>query len=99
MFASREDVVVKCAKYCIPSHSWGTIERYIFDRIPGGSFFTALVTNNLMESVARADAINVHFLKNYVDLMYNEFPSTAWGSPEKVSEWLRRGNDELESRV
>jgi hypothetical protein len=38
---------------------------------PGGSFVQAVVNNNLMEAVGRADATNVHALKFYCQLMYN----------------------------
>lgn len=38
---------------------------------PGGSFVQAVVNNNLMEAVGRADMINVHALKFYCQLMYN----------------------------
>lgn len=38
---------------------------------PGGSFVQAVVNNDLMEAVGRADSINVHALKFYCQLMYN----------------------------
>ena len=38
---------------------------------PGGSFVQAVIDNNLMEAVGRADSINVNALKFYCQLMYN----------------------------
>ncbi len=38
---------------------------------PGGSFVQAVIDNNLMEAVGRADSINVDALKFYCQLMYN----------------------------
>lgn len=38
---------------------------------PGGSFVQAIVNNDLMEAIGRADNINVHALKFYCQLMYN----------------------------
>lgn len=38
---------------------------------PGGSFVQAVVNNDLMEAIGRADSINVHALKFYCQLMYN----------------------------
>jgi hypothetical protein len=38
---------------------------------PGGSFVQAVVNNNVMEAIGRADNINVHALKFYCQLMYN----------------------------
>ena len=38
---------------------------------PGGSFVEAVVSNNLSESIGRADTINQHALKFYCSLIYN----------------------------
>jgi hypothetical protein len=38
---------------------------------PGGSFVQAVIDNNLMEAVGKADSINVNALKFYCQLMYN----------------------------
>jgi len=41
---------------------------------PGGSFVQAVVNNDLMEAMGRADSINVKFLKFYCTLLYNFSP-------------------------
>jgi hypothetical protein len=38
---------------------------------PGGSFVQAIVDNDLMQAVGRADNINEYFIKFYVQLLYN----------------------------
>ena len=38
---------------------------------PGGSFVQAVVNNNLMEAIGRADSINQDCLKFYTMLLYN----------------------------
>ena len=40
----------------------------------GGGFVSAVVSNDLMEAIGRADSVNVHFLKFYCQLMYNFSP-------------------------
>jgi hypothetical protein len=39
---------------------------------PGGSFVQAIVDNNLMETVGRADSINLNCIRFYVYLIYNQ---------------------------
>lgn len=46
---------------------------------PGGSFVQAVVNNNLMQAVSSADPTNIHALKFYVQLMYNNsMPEELW---------------------
>lgn len=88
MIETREDVESACRAYMIPDYMHKTVEHYLFDKIPGGHFFTAVLTNNLFESVHRADESNANSLRRWVGLIYNEFPGSSWGSPEAVQEWL-----------
>jgi len=39
---------------------------------PGGSFVQAVVDNNLLETVGRADSINLNAIRFYVYLVYNQ---------------------------
>ena len=72
----------------IPDHTRGAIERYIFNRYEPGGFLMSVLSNDLMGAVARADSENVRAIKDICQFIYNEIPSTAWGSPKKVAEWL-----------
>ena len=72
----------------IPGHIKASIDRYVKDRVPTGSFLHAVLTNNLFRAVARADNENLSHLPEIVTFVYNEIPSACWGSPEKVKEWL-----------
>jgi hypothetical protein len=67
-----------------------SLDRYINHGIPCGSFLTACLENNLREAFGRADCNNSANLKNIVGYLYNEIPTNAWGSPEKVKEWLKQ---------
>jgi hypothetical protein len=64
------------------------INRYVNDRCPVGSFLTAVLSNNLRESFARADEDNLKDMFEIVSYCYNKIPSHCWGSPEKVQQWL-----------
>jgi hypothetical protein len=75
-----------------------TIDRYVTDGIPTGSFCEAVLSNNLMESFGRADLGNRVALFEICSYIYNETPSACHGSPEKVSAWLRMKAEERQAR-
>lgn len=72
----------------IPIYMVGAIERYINQGIPPGDFLTAIICNDLKESVARADDENMANLPAYVAWFYNEAPVLAWGSRERMQTWI-----------
>jgi hypothetical protein len=51
----------------------------------GGSFVCAVVDNNLMEAVGRADSININYLKFYCQLLYNFSPYQIGYTGENAS--------------
>ena len=72
----------------IPARMHGGIQRYVEQHIKPGDFLMAVLCNNLKEACHRADDENVDLLPVYVAYFYNEAPSSCWGSPEKVWEWI-----------
>jgi hypothetical protein len=66
----------------------GGLERYLNHGIMPGGFLTAVLENNLKEAFGRADNENSENMKNIVGYCYNEIPSAAWGSREKIKEWI-----------
>ena len=52
-----------------------------------GSFIQAVLSNNLVDAVGRADDENLVALPAIVAYVYNELPSGSWGSPSKVKSW------------
>ena len=74
--------------FYIPIHMMDGIRRYIDDHIPPGDFLSSIITNDLRESVGRADDENIRNIPAYVSYFYNEAPSSCWGSAEKMNEWL-----------
>lgn len=68
----------------------GALECYLNQGIMPGGFMTAVLENNLSEAFGRADYENSENLRNIVGYIYNNVPSTAWGSKEKIGQWLER---------
>ena len=64
------------------------LNRYVEHRVPTGGFLTAVLENNLLEAVGRAGHDNIRDLVEIVSHVYNNMPSSCWGSPAKVKAWL-----------
>jgi len=62
--------------------------RYAYARIPTGHFLCAVLENNLMEAVGRADEDGQRTLPDIARFIYNELPAPCHGSPQKVRTWL-----------
>lgn len=75
----------------VPPDSWGGIHRYISAGILPGDFLTAIISNDLKESYARADDVNVHYIRNYVMFFYQYAPTPCWGSRANVKAWVEMG--------
>ena len=65
------------------------LSRYAEQHQPVGSFLQAVLTNNLREAFARADAPNRAALWEIVGYCHWELPSDCWGSEERVRSWLQ----------
>ena len=74
----------------IPSHMHSAIENYIIRGLPPGGFLTAVLANDLMGAVGRADHKNQQALVGWCQFIYNHTPSTSHGSYEAVEKWLAR---------
>lgn len=82
--------------YPIREDLYGALERYLNHGIMPGSFLTAVLENNLSEAFGRADICNEANMKNIVGYIYNNIPSYAWGSKEKVKQYLLTLNERKE---
>lgn len=69
-------------------HIKESLERYVEHKIPTGGFLEAVLSNNLADAVGKADNENIQRLPEIVRFVYTKLPSSCWGSPEKVKEWL-----------
>ncbi len=81
----------------IPDHMHHAIRTYVVDRHRVGDFLTAVLENNLKESVVRADQHNLAALVDWAKLLYNYCPSACQGSPAKVKAWLKGEKNEVQT--
>ena len=72
----------------IPQRTLNSLNRYVEHRIMPGGFLTAVLCNDLVGAVGRADSENLAALPEIVRHVYNELPSTCWGNKEAVWSWL-----------
>ena len=87
-------------RYKIPNHMVEGLDSYINHRLKQGSFLHAVLCNDLMEAVKRADADNMAALPAYANFLHNYAPPECYGSVEEVEAWLKRGpvfKDEVKS--
>lgn len=75
--------------YPMRNDLYGALERYLNHGILPGGFLTAVLENNLMEAFGRADSMNSANLRNIVGYIYNHIPSNAWGSKERVRDYVK----------
>ena len=73
-----------------PENVKKSIDLYVQGGVPTGSFLRAVLENNLSDSIGAADSSNLEALPHIVAYLYNDAPSIAWGSPQKVTAWLAR---------
>lgn len=75
----------------LPPHMQDTARLYVERGIPGGSFFTAVVCNDLIGAFSRADDDNTAAMRDWVMWLHNEAPVGCYGSPEMVAAWTKQG--------
>lgn len=80
----------------LPEHIRDGMRRYIESGIEPGSFLTAVLCNDLMGAMGKADEINRARLWDICAFLHNEAPSTCFGSIEAFQSWVHRGG--LEER-
>ena len=80
--------------FTIPGHMVDGLKLYVEKRIPQGPFLTAVLANDLIEAVQKADARNLNNLPAYADYMYNEMPMDSYGSRAIVKAWLENKPEE-----
>ena len=73
----------------IPEHCRESVRAYIEERHPIGGFLTAVFSNDLVLAHGTADSTNLAALHDYCNFLYNEAPSSCWGSKDKVFDWLQ----------
>jgi len=75
--------------FVIPDYMHKGICLYIDNHVKPGDFLTAVIENNLHESMSRADDNNLRNLLAYPAFFYEHAPSQCWGSTKAMTEWLK----------
>jgi hypothetical protein len=75
--------------YEVPERMRESLELYVKKGVRPGSFFTAIIQNNLKEAVAMADDENMQNIPAYVNYFYNHAPIPCWGSEKKMEAWIK----------
>jgi hypothetical protein len=78
----------------IPAHVQSQLTSYVVNKVYPGGFVAAVLSNDLAASFRRADSANLKAMAEIVSFVYNEVPSTAWGSEEKMHKWCDSANYE-----
>jgi len=74
----------------LPEHIRAGFRVYIEEgQLPGG-FIQAVLRNDLRESFARADDVNILRMFDIVKFMYNEAPARCWGSQAHIEAWVAK---------
>jgi hypothetical protein len=74
----------------VPDHMRESFKLWIEQAISPGSFGMAVLRNDLMLSLTRADVTNARHLRTIALWVYNYAPEDCWGSLEKIKNW--KGN-------
>lgn len=75
----------------LPPHMQAGMRRYIEHGIEPGSFLFAVLSNDLMGAMGKADDVNLYALPDYGRFLYNNAPANCFGSKENVIAWTHRG--------
>lgn len=78
----------------LPSHMQEGARLYVEDGIEPGGFLMAVLCNDFVGAFSRADAVNGEFMRDWAEWLYNEAPSTCWGSREKVESYMASVQDQ-----
>ena len=72
------------------------IMRYVEHGIKPGDFLTAVLENNLMEAMGRADEDNRRDIFEICQFVHMEIPGICHGSPAIMKEWMEAKRREKE---
>ena len=84
----RQSLARKLYEYGVPPHDHQALLEYLLNGVPTGDFLRLVLSNDLFGAFGRADDINSKRLKEICSFLYNEFPSSAYGSPQDYLNWI-----------
>ena len=78
----------KAGEFDIPEHLHQEIDNYINNHVRPGNFLSAIIFNELRNSVELADFENIGQFLAYLGFFKNHAPKECWGSREAFTNWL-----------
>lgn len=75
----------------LPMHMQDGARLYVERGIEPGGFMRAVLENNFVSALQRADDINKRNLPEWAAWLVFDCPFTAWGSENKVRRWIKIG--------
>lgn len=74
----------------VPSYTLDSLIRYAEQGVPTGGFLEAVLANDMMGAMSRADSENRAAIGAICQFVYMEMPIGSWGSREIFHQWVRR---------
>ena len=74
--------------YEVPEHTRDALENYIIRGYHPGGFLQAVLVNNFVNTVCRADHLNQLHLVDIAKWLVHEAPGECWGSDQAVNNWI-----------
>ena len=65
------------------------LKGYLYEGTDCGGFLTAVLSNDLTQSVRQADSHNLILIPKIVRWLLAEAPPKSWGSPARVKAWVK----------
>jgi hypothetical protein len=82
-----------------PAHLRESLNAYVLQGRETGGFLRAVLENNLMEAIGRADHANLALLPHIVAYVYNNVPTNVYGSKEAVDRHIAMMRKVLADRM
>lgn len=82
--------MIEEGRHLVPDHLWPGLRRYFVERGCPGDFLVALLANDLMEAVGRADEVSFAALPRLCQFLHNFTPGCAHGSEAVIDAWLEQ---------
>lgn len=80
--------MIEEGRHLVPPHMFPGVERYMLEGVAPGNFLSALLCNDLMDAMGRADDTNADAIRQWCQFLYNFAPANSYGSPEIFKAWL-----------
>lgn len=88
---TADDLTANARRNGVPEHLIDGLVLYVTQGIPPGHFLTAVLENNLMDTMRRADERSLAGLFAVCTFVYNWIPGASHGNPILVAAWIAHG--------